>query len=122
MADIDIRDELEAGTPASQYSNESVVIDDDFGDLSRLEQTSPDQNRASKVKSTRFNMRGSVSYPDVEFAEPQKNKNPSGAQLMSLQDQLRSRLYDKPENSGVVQYVKMQTVRKRPVSQVSIQL
>ena len=103
-------------TPASQYSNESIVLDQEFAELSGVDRGSPGQSRASRMKSTRFNMMGSISYPEIDAAAQKQSLN--APEPVSLQDRLRSRLYDKPETSGVMQYVKMQTVRKRPVSGV----
>ncbi|XP_035825271.1 dynein heavy chain 6, axonemal [Aplysia californica] len=95
-------------SPQSQYSNGSVLLNSEFREPDSL-----GQSRASKLKSTRFNM-SSISYPEMESA--QSKKQFPVPEPISLQARLRDRLYDKPETSGVVQYVKMQSVRKRPAS------
>ncbi|GFS25387.1 dynein heavy chain 1, axonemal [Elysia marginata] len=97
----------------SQYS-ESVVLNQDIGDLSAIEQDLGDQSRQtnSKAKSTRFNL----SAESVVAMEPQADLHRQTYAHASLQAKLRDRLYDKPEHSGVMNYVRMMSMRKRPIS------
>ncbi|RUS88167.1 hypothetical protein EGW08_004064, partial [Elysia chlorotica] len=109
----DLRGESRA-SGRSQYS-ESVVLNQDVGDLSAIEQDLGGQSRLannSKAKSTRFNL-----SPESEVAlESQTNLQRQTYTNMSLQAKLRDRLYDKPEHSGVMNYVRMLSMRKRPIS------
>ena len=99
----------------SQYS-ESVVLNQDIGDLSTIEQDLGGHSRLtnSKAKSTRFDL-----SPESEPAlEPHIEQQRQTYTNMSLQAKLRDRLYDKPEHSGVMNYVRMLSMRKRPISVV----
>ena len=98
----------------SQYS-ESVVLNQDIGDLSTIEQDLGGQSRLtnSKAKSTRFNL-----SPESEVMEPPAPQHRQTYTNMSLQARLRERLYDKPEQSGVMNYVRLLSMRKRPISVV----
>ncbi|XP_059157269.1 dynein axonemal heavy chain 6-like [Physella acuta] len=96
----------------SQYS-ESIVLNQDFADISTLEQDLLSQSHVSKAMSVQHSIITSVA--DLESATEKSSKivikDPG-----YLQAKLRERLYDKPENSGVMQYVRMQNLRKRPFS------
>nr|KAI8735296.1 dynein heavy chain 6; axonemal-like [Biomphalaria glabrata] len=90
----------------SQYS-ESVVLNQDFADLNTLDQDFLSQ---SQVSNSQMNTRATSFMDAVEISPRSKNINLNDSR--SMQAKLRDRLYDKPENSGVIQFVKLQSLKK----------
>ncbi|CAL1542610.1 unnamed protein product [Lymnaea stagnalis] len=98
----------------SQYS-ESIVLNQDFADLTELETElhypTHKQSDVNTEPAFLINVESSPILP-----KPKQIQQPGNHQA-----KLRERLYDKPENSGVMQYVRMQALRKRPFSGVDVQ-
>ncbi|KAK7488391.1 hypothetical protein BaRGS_00020365, partial [Batillaria attramentaria] len=101
----------------SQYS-ESTVLNTDFAEVSTLEQDLLNKGHSAKAKVTRFQAGLDPIKPGDPLTLP-KNRAAKGQDHAA---RLRERLYDRPETSGVLSYVRQQTVAMgRPVQLAPIQ-
>ena len=98
----------------SQYS-ESTVLNQDFAEVSTLEQDLFNKGHSAKVKVTRFQSGLEPIKAGVQSDPLAQNRSRTGHGV-DMVAKLRERLYDRPENSGVLNYVRQQTLgRGRPV-------
>ncbi|KAL8598272.1 hypothetical protein ACOMHN_035222 [Nucella lapillus] len=98
----------------SQFSA-STVLNQDFAEVSTLEQDLFNkQGNSAKVKVTRFQAGLDPVKPGQDDGLTQTKEKPGHGADMAAR--LRERLYDRPENSGVLNYVRQQSLgRGRPV-------
>ena len=99
----------------SQYS-ESTVLNQDFAEVTTLEQDLFSKGHSAKVsKVTRFQA-GLEPVKNGVLGDPlAQNKNRTG-HGKDMAAKLKERLYDRPENSGVLNYIRQQSLgRGRPV-------
>ena len=98
----------------SQYS-ESTVLNQDFAEVSTLEQDLLTKGHSARVKVTRFQP-GLEPVKAGVPSDPLAQSRHGAGQGMDMAAKLRERLYDRPENSGVLNYVRQQTLgRGRPL-------
>lgn len=110
-----IRKSLSQASPRS-HSDQSLIVNQNLNQMQVFHQGVFDQSQTSHGESPHQNQ-SSVSLPETRQSGL-KSENADTRESLTLQARLRERLYDKPENSGVMQFIHLQTLRNRQIPEV----
>lgn len=118
----DVREDI-SQTSIRSPSDQSLISNRVFSEMSLLEQEQLGQREVSLLNSAPLNLNKSTPlslnrspFPDTELSALKAKTQTREPQ--SLQSQLKERLYGKPENSGAMQFVRLQTLSRTQISGV----
>lgn len=110
----DVREDI-SQTSIRSPSDQSLISNRVFSEMSLLEQEQLGQREVSVLNSAPLSLNRSP-FPDTELSALKAKTQTREPQ--SLQSQLKERLYGKPENSGAMQFVRLQTLSRTQISGV----